>query len=240
MTDFLDPFVSIVGGSCNTSLGSVSSCSSSLVAFNIGNIPPGTFVSMTFSVTVNGNAPNGYAICNSATIHCPDCVLGDKVVGPVCNGVVATATVTATITTALSATYTETVSPTDTRTSTESMTPSESLTVTATATSTIVAAGRIVAYPNPFSAGLGKPMTIAYSLAANADVRVAIYEAVGGLVWHGAVRSGEPGGRAGNNVATWDGHNDARRIVSTGPYLVVIESGGKRIAGPEWISVVSK
>jgi hypothetical protein len=75
-------------------------------------------------------------------------------------------------------------------------------------------------YPNPFN----PTTTIEYSLAADAPVRLAVYDAAGRQV-----RLLETGLRpAGLHSVGWDGRNDAGRSVTSGLYLLRVVAGTRQ------------
>jgi len=72
-------------------------------------------------------------------------------------------------------------------------------------------------YPNPFN-----PQTeIAYSLPANSDVRLVVYDMLGQLV---AVLVDE-GQTAGEKSVVWDGHNGKGENVASGIYFYTLKAG---------------
>jgi hypothetical protein len=85
--------------------------------------------------------------------------------------------------------------------------------------------GSITNYPNPFHPD-DAPTTIAYKIAADAQVTVRIYSLLGSEVLSVEFPAGGTGGRQGLNEFRWDGRNGAGDIVATGGYLAVVEAQG--------------
>jgi hypothetical protein len=86
-------------------------------------------------------------------------------------------------------------------------------------------------YPNPFDTRKGGPAgttQITYTLNANSDVTIKIYDGLGYLTKTIGCPSGSQGGAAGMNFVPWDGHNDAGISVSKGGYIarIVVKSPG--------------
>lgn len=72
-------------------------------------------------------------------------------------------------------------------------------------------------YPNPFNPST----TISYSVAAASEVQLRIYNPLGQLVR--TLVSGQK--RAGDYTLTWDGRDDAGRLLSSGPYFYRLRVG---------------
>ena len=84
-------------------------------------------------------------------------------------------------------------------------------------------------YPNPFDSRKGGPLgrtQITYTLNADADVTITIYDALGYLVKTISQAPGGDGGRAGQNFVPWDGRNDAGILVSKGGYTARVKAKG--------------
>jgi hypothetical protein len=80
-------------------------------------------------------------------------------------------------------------------------------------------------YPNPVDTRKGGPAgktMITYTLNANSDVTINIYDALGYLVKSISASAGSQGGMEGMNFVQWDGHNDAGISVSKGGYIARI------------------
>ena len=82
-------------------------------------------------------------------------------------------------------------------------------------------------YPNPFDSRK-RDTTIVYTLSANADMSIKIYDVYGRLVREIGYGAGGPGGQAGTNEVKWDGTDAGGRKVSKGIYLAVLQSGGAK------------
>ena len=81
-------------------------------------------------------------------------------------------------------------------------------------------------FPNPFDTRLGGPSgqtQIAYTLGANADVTITIYDLLGYVVRNFSFPSGSTGGEAGPNFVVWDGKNGSGAYVSKGGYIAAIK-----------------
>src|SRR3989339_69666 len=82
-------------------------------------------------------------------------------------------------------------------------------------------------YPNPFRHG--STTRIRYSLARPADVRIRIYDLLGGLVFERDVPAGTAGlSVSGPNELTWDGKNSAGKNVAVGAYICLVECDGTK------------
>lgn len=82
-------------------------------------------------------------------------------------------------------------------------------------------------YPNPFTAGRGGRTKIHYSLKADSQVVIKIYDLLGKLVWHRVFSPGTAGGSVGVNDVAWDGRNDKGSYVGAGAYICVVKAGGE-------------
>jgi hypothetical protein len=82
----------------------------------------------------------------------------------------------------------------------------------------------IAAYPNPINFNQARAaLKITYMLGRDADVAVAIYDALGEQIIKREFRAGDNGGRLGENDAfTWDGTNENRENVAPGVYVCQI------------------
>ena len=81
-------------------------------------------------------------------------------------------------------------------------------------------------FPNPFDTRLGGPSgqtQITYTLGADADVTITIYDLLGYVVRRFSLGSGTPGGMAGPNFVMWDGKNGSGAYVSKGGYIAAIK-----------------
>jgi hypothetical protein len=81
-------------------------------------------------------------------------------------------------------------------------------------------------YPNPFDSrkgGNSGKTFITYTLNADSDVTITIYDALGYLVKSIGCPPGSEGGKTGANFVPWDGRNDAGAFVSKGGYTARIK-----------------
>ena len=81
-------------------------------------------------------------------------------------------------------------------------------------------------YPNPFDSRKGGEFgrtQITYTLGADADVTITIYDALGYIVKTMTSPSGGNGGKAGANFVPWDGRNAAGVFASKGGYIARIK-----------------
>ncbi|MBI4386024.1 MAG: hypothetical protein HY551_01450, partial [Elusimicrobia bacterium] len=83
-------------------------------------------------------------------------------------------------------------------------------------------------FPNPFDSRKGGPegkTTITYTLAADSDVDITIYDLLGYVVKVFNLGPGQEGARAGPNFVVWDGRNGQGQLVSKGGYIARIKAG---------------
>jgi len=81
-------------------------------------------------------------------------------------------------------------------------------------------------YPNPFDTrkgGSAGQTTITYTLNADADVTITIYDLLGYVVKTMNYPAGTTGGQAGPNFVPWDGRNGNGTLVSKGGYIARIK-----------------
>jgi hypothetical protein len=96
-----------------------------------------------------------------------------------------------------------------------------------------VAAGKVIAYPNPF--GWELPFTtIVYQIPHSCDVTVAIYDAFGNPVYLRQIPKGQEGAKNGVNRLTWDGRD------ATGLHKVASGIYALKLWGQEHTGVVFK
>ena len=94
--------------------------------------------------------------------------------------------------------------------------------------------GRPMNYPNPFKPSKGETTKIAYNLADDADIIIAIYDLAGRQVHRIICPAGSNGGMAGpNNDVPWDGKSPFGGILGNGVYVYIITSGGSVLASGE-------
>ncbi|MDI6756684.1 MAG: hypothetical protein QME32_01525 [Endomicrobiia bacterium] len=79
------------------------------------------------------------------------------------------------------------------------------------------ASGKAFNYPNPFDPNIG-PTKIVFDMAQSGSAEVSVYTELGDLCW----RKEFDGLLRGANEITYDGRDDAGRILYSGPYVVVI------------------
>ena len=82
-------------------------------------------------------------------------------------------------------------------------------------------------FPNPFDSRKGGDLgltKITYTLNADADTTITIYDALGYLVKTITCGPGSEGGKTGQNFVTWTGRNDAGVLVSKGGYTARIKA----------------
>ena len=82
-------------------------------------------------------------------------------------------------------------------------------------------------FPNPFDSRKGGDLgltKITYTLNADADTTITIYDALGYLVKTITNAAGSEGGKAGQNFVPWNGRNDAGVLVSKGGYTARIRA----------------
>jgi len=89
--------------------------------------------------------------------------------------------------------------------------------------------GGVLCYKNPFNPGVGETTKITYTLNADADVNIYIYNLIGQIVKKISCPVGLEGGRAGYNQPTWDGYTDFKELVGNDVYLIRVVSGGQVI-----------
>jgi hypothetical protein len=87
----------------------------------------------------------------------------------------------------------------------------------------------VLCYKNPFNPGIGETTRITYTLNADADVNIYIYNLVGQLLKKISCPAGDEGGRADYNQPTWDGYTDFKELVGNDVYLIRVVSGGQVI-----------
>lgn len=81
-------------------------------------------------------------------------------------------------------------------------------------------------FPNPFDPGT-QSTNIGYTLSKAASTTLNIFDLAGNLVKKSSYASGQNGGRAGYNEATWDGKADSGNYVGNGIYIYLIIADGK-------------
>ncbi|PIP81426.1 MAG: hypothetical protein COR54_20300, partial [Elusimicrobia bacterium CG22_combo_CG10-13_8_21_14_all_63_91] len=83
-------------------------------------------------------------------------------------------------------------------------------------------------YPNPFDTRKGGPegrTVITYTLGADADVEIVIYDLLGYVVKTMSFQPGQQGAKLGPNFVEWDGKNGMGRFVAKGGYIARIKVG---------------
>ena len=84
-------------------------------------------------------------------------------------------------------------------------------------------------YPNPFKPGQSESTTINYTLTADGDITIQMYDLTGRQVWASTYSSGAEGGKAGANNVSFDGQNSFGGVLGNGVYHYLIISEGKAI-----------
>jgi len=82
--------------------------------------------------------------------------------------------------------------------------------------------------PNPFNPEKGNIM-IKYTLSANTDTYIYIFDITGTLICRKSYPYGVPGGNQGVNRVYWDGKNDYGEIVANGVYPFKVATEGRTI-----------
>lgn len=93
---------------------------------------------------------------------------------------------------------------------------------------------RPAASPNPFNPSTSSTAYFTYNLEDNYHTTIYLFDLSGNLVWQKSFGAGEQGGKAGQNLAPWNGLNLFGESVPGGVYLfkVVAQSGGsKKVIG---------
>jgi len=98
--------------------------------------------------------------------------------------------------------------------------------------------GPVLSYPPVFKPLTGTEVTggegernaiMAYTLSADANVTIYMYDVSGQAIKTWRISSGKEGGRAGYNAVTWNGVTDFGAVVGNGIYVYKITSGNKVI-----------
>jgi hypothetical protein len=90
--------------------------------------------------------------------------------------------------------------------------------------------GKPVNLPNPFRPKYGEGTAIRYSLSADSDIKLVIYDEKGKAAWLRNFSAGAEGGKMKQNNVFWNGKNDLGYYMNNGIYAYSIASGGKVIA----------
>jgi len=90
--------------------------------------------------------------------------------------------------------------------------------------------GKPVNLPNPFRPKYGEGTAIRYSLSANSDIKLVIYDVKGKAAWQRNFSAGAEGGNMKQNNVFWNGKNDLGYYMDNGIYAYSIASGGKVLA----------
>ncbi len=94
--------------------------------------------------------------------------------------------------------------------------------------------GQPMNYPNPFKPSYGETTKIAYNLADDADIVIAVYDLAGRQVHRIICPAGLSGGTAGpNNDVPWDGKSAFGEILGNGVYVYIITSAGSVLGSGE-------
>ena len=90
--------------------------------------------------------------------------------------------------------------------------------------------GNPVNLPNPFRPKYGEGTAIRYSLSADSDIKLVIYDEKGKAAWQRNFSPGAEGGKMKQNNVFWNGKNDLGYYMDNGIYAYTIASGGKVLA----------
>jgi hypothetical protein len=90
--------------------------------------------------------------------------------------------------------------------------------------------GKPVNLPNPFRPKYGEGTAIRYSLSADSDIKLVIYNEKGKAAWQRNFSAGAEGGKMKQNNVFWNGKNDLGYYMGNGIYGYSIASGGKVLA----------
>jgi thermitase len=86
------------------------------------------------------------------------------------------------------------------------------------------------ALPNPFDRTTLSETSFIYSLQANFDTRIYLFDLSGNLIWQNSYAAGEDGGKSGENSPGWDGRDQLGASVPNGVYFYKIVANGGVIA----------
>jgi hypothetical protein len=94
--------------------------------------------------------------------------------------------------------------------------------------------------PNPFNPSNG-PTTIKYTLNADADIVLYMFNQRGEQMWRRTFGAGQNGGKSGANTVDWDGDSDFSEHMPTGVYvLFIISRSSSRELGRVRIAILSQ
>ncbi|OGC07475.1 hypothetical protein A2230_03045 [candidate division WOR-1 bacterium RIFOXYA2_FULL_36_21] len=99
--------------------------------------------------------------------------------------------------------------------------------ITSTTTPSIEIQGFSQPSPNPFNPKTQNETFIYYNLSNNFQTSLYILNISGELVYKQTFQSGQNGGKAGENLVTWNGHDPFGATVGNGVYLYKITSNNK-------------
>jgi len=97
-----------------------------------------------------------------------------------------------------------------------------------------VISNRPAASPNPFNPSNQSTVYFTYNLEDNYAVTIYLFDLSGNMVWQKSFSAGEQGGKAGQNLAPWNGLNLFGEMVEGGVYLfkIVSQTGSaKKVIG---------
>ena len=86
------------------------------------------------------------------------------------------------------------------------------------------------ALPNPFIRTATAEITFNYTLSANFNTKIYLFDLSGNLIWQNSYNAGEDGGKAGQNNPSWNGLDAAGASVTNGVYLYQIIADQKPLA----------
>ena len=90
---------------------------------------------------------------------------------------------------------------------------------------------KVSSFPNPVDirkGGVEGKAVITYTLNADAEVTITLYDLLGYVVREFSFSSGQEGGKMGPNFVTWDGHNGLGGVVSKGGYIVRVKASSAK------------
>jgi hypothetical protein len=85
------------------------------------------------------------------------------------------------------------------------------------------------ALPNPFDRSLVSSITFNYSLNANFETKIYLFDLSGNLLWQQSYAAGENGGKSGLNDPAWDGSDLFGGRVANGIYVYQVVVGSRVI-----------
>ena len=93
-------------------------------------------------------------------------------------------------------------------------------------------------YPNPFKPAQNQTTTIKYTLTADTDMKIMIYDITGKQQFSTLCTAGSEGGRAGANYVVFDGKNAFGTTLGNGVYYYFLINAGK-VIGKGQIAIIN-